>query len=255
MRYVGSEALPTPAQRAELDAHLKRQLHRSAALVARRGEKRFEVDYIDSGKTALRRRLGDRYKKPKLPPGEAPASDVQQAFVAIYIKLRESTGEHDAILVMGATHPQHNPALAGGWTKCGQRFALTSDTGRRRLNINGVSDWEPLAAEIRYDDTVDAPSTIALFAQLEAVCPKAATVAAFCDNARYNRSRVERAYLKQAGIDLQDPRPYAPNLNRIEGFWKFFKRHVLYNRFYWTFADYKAACRHSSPASVSMASS
>ena len=37
-------------------------------------------------------------------------------------------------------------------------------------------------------------------------------------------------------------RTYAPNLNLIERFWKFFKRQVLYNRYYETFADYKAAC-------------
>jgi transposase len=51
-----------------------------------------------------------------------------------------------------------------------------------------------------------------------------------------------RAYLEHSRIDLQFLPPYAPNLNLIERFWKFFKRQVLYNRYYETFADYKAAC-------------
>jgi transposase len=50
------------------------------------------------------------------------------------------------------------------------------------------------------------------------------------------------AYLEHSRIDLQFLPPYAPNLNLIERFWKFFKRQVLYNRYYETFADYKAAC-------------
>ena len=34
--------------------------------------------------------------------------------------------------------------------------------------------------------------------------------------------------------------PYSPYLNLIERFWKFFKRKVLYNRYYEAFDDYKA---------------
>jgi transposase len=52
-----------------------------------------------------------------------------------------------------------------------------------------------------------------------------------------------RAYLEHSRIDLQFLPPYAPNLNLIERFWKFFKRQFLYNRYYETFADYKTACK------------
>ena len=76
-----------------------------------------------------------------------------------------------------------------------------------------------------------------------AIDTKAATITVFCDNARYYRSKAVRAYLEHSRIDLQFLPPYAPNLNLIERFWKFFKRQVLYNRYYETFADYKAACK------------
>jgi len=242
MNYVGSEALLTPAQLTELDAHLQQELHSSAASVARWVKERFGVDYTDSGMTALLHRRGYRYKKPKLLPGKAPAPEVQEDFVASYKKLKENKGEHDVILFMDATHPQHNPVLGGGWIKRGRCFPLKSNTGRRRLNINGVIDVETMHAVIRYDDTIDAASTIALFQQTEAAYPKAATITVFCDNARYYRSKAVRAYLERSRIDLQFLPPYAPNLNLIERFWKFFKRQVLYNRYYETFADYKAAC-------------
>ncbi len=135
MNFVGSEALLSAAQLSELDAHLQQQLHPSAASVARWVKQRFDVRYTDSGMTAVLRRLGYRFKKPKLLPGKAPAPEVQEAFVASYKKRKETEGEHDAILFMDATHPQHNPVLAGGWIKRGRRFPLKRNTGRRRLNI------------------------------------------------------------------------------------------------------------------------
>jgi hypothetical protein len=36
-----------------------------------------------------------------------------------------------------------------------------------------------------------------------------------------------------------------PNLHLIERFWRFFKRQVLYNRYYETFTEYKAARKRS----------
>ncbi len=36
--------------------------------------------------------------------------------------------------------------------------------------------------------------------------------------------------------------PYAPNLNLIERYWKFFKKKVLYSRYFATFDEFKLAC-------------
>jgi transposase len=99
-------------------------------------------------------------------------------------------------------------------------------------------------AVIRYDETIDAESTIALFEQIEVAYPEAATITIFCENARYYSTKAVRAYLERSRIDLRLLPPYTPNLNLIERFWKFFKRQVLYNRYYATFAVYKAACKH-----------
>jgi transposase len=243
MNYVGSQALLSAEELAELEEHLEQHLHLSATSVAHWVKDRFEVDYTVSGITALLHRMGYRYKKPKLLPGKAPASAVQEDFVESYKKLKENKGGYDVVLFMDATHPQHNPVLGGGWIKRGRRFPIKSNTGRRRLNINGAINVDTLHAVIRYDDTINAESTIALFSQIEAAYPKAATITVFCDNARYYRSKAVRAYLEHSRIDLQFLPPYAPNLNLIERFWKFFKRQVLYNRYYETFADYKAACK------------
>ena len=77
------------------------------------------------------------------------------------------------LMFMDATHPQHNPVISYGWIKRGKEHPIKSNTGRRRLNINGAINIERMSAEIRFDDTIDAISTIALFRQIESANPLA----------------------------------------------------------------------------------
>jgi len=95
---------------------------------------------------------------------------------------------------------------------------------------------------VRFDDTINADSTIALFKPLEALYPIAVWIGVICDNARYDRSKAVQDHLKTSRIQLIFLPPYAPNLNLIERLWKFLKKKVLYNRYYETFDEFKSAC-------------
>jgi transposase len=240
MNFVGSEALLSDEQLVELDAHVQSQLHQSAASVARWVAETFGVHYTVSGITAVLRRLGYTYKKPKLVPGKADA-ERQEAHVRAYEELKDSKGKDDVILFMDATHPLHNPVMAGAWIKRGTVARLPSNTGRARLNINGAIDVANLSAVVRFDDTINAASTITLFEQIEAAYPSAPTITVILDNARYYRAKAVTAYLKDSRIRLMFLPAYSPNLNLIERFWKFFKKKVLYNQYYETFHKFKAA--------------
>ena len=242
MNYVGSEALLDDVQLAVLDAHLQKHLHLTAESVARWVEERWGVCYAPSGMAAVLRRLGYVYKKPKLIPGKADAT-AQEAFLEEYENLKQNSDEDDVVMFMDATHPQHNPVISYGWIKRGKAHPVKSNTGRRRLNINGAIDVQRMSAEIRFDETIDAISTIALFEQIERSNPLAKRITIICDNARYYRSKAVAGYLKNSRINLLFLPPYSPNLNLIERFWKFFKRKVLYNRYYEAFDDYKDACK------------
>ena len=83
---------------------------------------------------------------------------------------------------------------------------------------------------MRFDESIDADSTLALFAQLERANPLATRIYVICDNARYYCSQAVQEYLKSSRIKLVFRPPYAPNLNLIERLWKFFKKQVMYNR-------------------------
>jgi len=90
---------------------------------------------------------------------------------------------------MDATHPRHNPVLAYGWIKSDEDRNIPSNTGRWRVNINGVIDLERLKPIVRFDDSINADSTIALFKPIEALNPAVAAIHVICDNARDYRSK------------------------------------------------------------------
>jgi transposase len=143
---------------------------------------------------------------------------------------------------MNAVHPQHNPVLGYGWIKRGEDYPVPSNTGRRRLNINGAVDLERLEPVVRFDETINAESTLALFDQLQLAYPLATWIYVICDNARYHRSRRVAEYLATSRIKLLFLPPYAPNLNLIERLWKYFKKPVLYNRCHATYESFRKEC-------------
>ena len=152
MNHIGSEALLDEVQLSVLDAHLQEHLHETAESVARWVEKRWGVRYTPSGMTAVLHRLGYSYKKAKLVPGKADAA-AQEQFIEDYENVKENSDKGDVIMFMDATHPQHNPVIGNGWLKRGKEHPIKSNTGRRRLNINGAIDIRRMSAEFRFDDT------------------------------------------------------------------------------------------------------
>ena len=139
-------------------------------------------------------------------------------------------------------HPQHNPIAGYGWIKRGKDFALPTNTGRRRLNINGAIDITTMAAEVRMDDTINGDSTLELIKQIEAKHPECAYIPIICDTASYYRSKAVQEYLETSNVELIFLPPYSPNLNLIERLWRFMKREILYGTYYPTFKEFKMAC-------------
>jgi len=95
---------------------------------------------------------------------------------------------------------------------------------------------------IRLDDSISAESTIVLFQQIETHYPKAKKLHIICDNACYYRPRKVTEYLENSGIELSFLPLHLPNL--IECYWKYFKKTLLYNRYYETFSEFKSVYEH-----------
>jgi len=129
-----------------------------------------------------------------------------------------------------------------GWLPKGEETKLKSNTGRKRVNLSGALDADTHEIVVQEDERLNAESTIALFKKIERMNPTATTIHLILDNAGYYKGEKVREYLRTSKIDLVYLPPYAPNLNIIERLWKFFKKMVLYNRYYQTYHEFREAC-------------
>jgi hypothetical protein len=55
---------------------------------------------------------------------------------------------------MDGVHPQHNSVAACGWIKLGTTKTLESNTGRKRVNINGAVNIDQLRVVSEFDERV-----------------------------------------------------------------------------------------------------
>jgi transposase len=242
LNYQGRQSTLTIEQEKILSEHLDKNVYLSSGAVRHYIDKTFGVLYRPSGVKALLHRLGFVYKKPKHVPSKLDPQ-AQKEFVAMYEQLKENKGKNDPIYFGDAVHPQHNSIPSYGWIRRGVDKELRSNGGRRRVNINGVLNIESLEIATDFAKTIDAHSTLRLLRRLEKKHPEADVVHVILDNAAYNKSKWLGEKLEGSKIELHYLPDYSPNLNVIERLWKFFKKKILYNKYYEKFDDFVAVCK------------
>jgi transposase len=240
--WGGSERRLSEEQEKKLVQYLDEHLCSTTLEVSEYIAERFGVHYSMRGVRHVLSRLGFVYKKTKAVPGKADAQR-QRAFVKRYRRLKSRKDPRDPIYFMDGTHPLHNSQPANGWILRGKEKQIPSNTGRKRVNLNGALNVETHKIVVREDLSVNAQSTVSLLKQLEKLHPKANKIYVVLDNARYYRSVLVKEYVQNSRIKLVFLPPYAPNLNLIERLWKFFKKKVLANRCYESFLEFQEACR------------
>lgn len=239
--HMGRECSLSDEELAELESELRGNIYLSTKEVVNYVKKHFGIEYSISGMTYLLHRIGFSYKKPNLVPGKADAAR-QEAFLKSYKKLKKTKNAEDPVFFIDGVHPQHNSMPSYGWLPRGEKTKLKSNTGRQRVNISGALNVQTLEVIAQEHWTLNAETTTEFFKLIESMNPKAKTIYLILDNAGYYKGEKIREYLKTSRIKLMFLPPYAPNLNLIERLWKFFKKTVLYNKYYATFKEFKTAC-------------
>lgn len=128
-----------------------------------------------------------------------------------------------------------------GMLWCFERLFLKSSSGRKRYNVLGaysVSGTDLVT--ITNDAYINSDTIVALLIKIKQQYPSI-PVTLVMDNARYQRCIKVINEAKALEIDLLFLPPYSPNLNLIERLWKFTKKACLYNAYYETFSEFKAA--------------
>lgn len=240
--YKGSAPKLTPSQQNQLCTELDSQVYLTTKQICVYIETNFGAHYTESGMADFLKRLGYVYKKPKLVPGN-PNKEEQESFVKFYLDFMNKKRDDEVAFFMDAMHPTHNAQAAYGWFKKGIRKKLQTNTGRDRLNIHGAMNAETYeTTTIITEDSIDSNTTIDLLKTLETLYYGATTIYVILDNAKYHFSEPVIEYLKGSRVKLVFLPTYSPELNLIERLWGFFKKTVLYNRYYPKFSEFRTAC-------------
>jgi len=239
--YHGKESKLTDAQKDQLRKHVADNLYMDSALVIAFVQFEFGASYSRSGIHRLLHELGFVYKKPKHVPGKADPA-VQSEFAARLQAFMEEKSSDAKVYFMDAVHPQYNSTPACGWILKGADKELPANCGRQRLNLNGAIDAESHEAIVINSPTIDADSTLELLRRIEEANPETTSIYVIADNAAYYHSRKVADYLATSRITLAFLPPYSPNLNLIERLWKYFRKEVIHNRYYSSFAEFTEQC-------------
>lgn len=241
--YPGSDCKLNEAEIMALKAELEATIHLTTSSVIDYVKHQFGVSYSQSGMRDLLHRLGYEYKKPKLVPGN-PDFQAQEIFAKQYEDFMQTKPSDTEVLFMDAVHPEHNTLAAYGWIKRGCKQEIKTNSGRQRLNLHGAINAETFDVTLIESKTVNADSTINLLQAVEQHYPLSKQIMIILDNARYHYSKAVKNYLKDSRIKLVFLPSYSPNLNLIERLWKFFKKKVLYNKYYEDICAFRDACIH-----------
>ncbi len=239
--YHGSECRLTEIEIEELKQELQTNIYLTTQAVIEFVKTRFGMTYSQSGMRDLLHRMDYIYKKPKLVPGN-PDIEAQEIFAKQYEDFMQNKDEDVEVLFGDAVHPEHNALAAYGWIKRGETRKLKTNSGRERLNLHGAINAETYQVTLIESDTVNADSTINLLQTIEQSYPLAKEIYLILDNAKYHYAKSVREHLKTSKIKLVFLPSYSPNLNLIERLWRFFKKRVLYNKYYKNIDDFRKAC-------------
>ena len=128
--------------------------------------KTFDKQYRPSGIVDLLDRLGFVYKKTTLVPSKY--DPIRQAeFKEDYELLEANLGEREAILFMDGVHPQHNTTCTNAWILKGETKEIKSNTGRQRVNMNGLYNPHTQETLAHESDTINAEAFVASLRKAE----------------------------------------------------------------------------------------
>lgn len=225
-----------------LDSEVSSGIYSSAQEVQGYILQTFGIEYSLSAVRLILEKLNFVYKKTSEVPGNFDEAE-QDAFLEQLMPFLCEIGEHESIYFVDAVHPQHNTSSTYAWIKRGEKKAIPTNSGRRRININGAMNaHKPQEVIVIEADTINAQATIELYEKIQANNLDKEQVYVIGDNARYYRNVELQAWLDKNSriVQLFLP-PYSPNLNLIERLWKFLRKKVINTKFYPSFEEFRRA--------------
>lgn len=231
----------TASQQRVIEQYVTDELITDAQQVVAFIKQQYSIDYTVDGVTKLLHRLGFVYKQTTLVPGKLD-EEAQAKWLKEYKKLKAKLPKDEVILFGDGVHPSHNVHATKAWVKKGEQKRVPTNTGRKRLNINGVLELEDMTTVVHFARTLNAQTTIELFEKVQAAYSDKRKIHLIVDNARYYKNKELKAYLRKrkCRIKIRWLPPYSPNLNFIERLWHFLKKYIIGAKRRETFKEFTA---------------
>ena len=239
--YKGHNYKMTNEQEKKLSDYVENNFVPKAKCACDFIKTKFGIEYTEDGMVLTLKRLGFTFKKPKIVPGKIPDKKVQEEFEKKANDVFDNLKDDEAALFMDGSGLVHNVKIGYGWIKKGQKKTIKTNTGRRKMNINGLYNPinnEVICIEKEGSEEVNQQSNIKLVEKLIEKNVEKKKFYIFLDNAPSNKGSLFLEYianLKDVKIMLIYLPAYSPNLNLIERLWKYSKK-ILLSVYY---ADFK----------------
>ena len=237
-KYVTYKGKMNQDQKKIIEKYIKENVICDSKQVITFIEKRFGITFSTAGIVSFLHNLGFEYKKTELIPSKYDALK-QKEFKDMYENLENDIKDDEVIIFGDGVHPQHNTVCTKAWIKKGENKQIKSNSGRSRINIQGI--YNPVNQDIiiHEDVTLNAQNTIEFMKKIEKFYSEKRKIHLILDNARYYKNKEVERYLENSTIEIIFLPPYSPNLNLIERLWKFMRKKVINNKYYEKFSIFK----------------
>lgn len=243
-RSTGYKGKLTRAEKREVARFVDAEVISDARQVVDFVKRRYAKVYSVNGATKLLHKLGFVYKQTTLIPGKLDEV-AQAAFAKKYEEKRDNLPVDEVILFADGVHPTHNVNPTKAWVRRGRQKQVRTNSGRKRLNINGLLDVNAMRAVTLFSNSINAQATIELFEKAEARYADKSVIHIIADNALYYKNKDVAEWLARSDcrVKLDFLPPYSPNLNLIERLWRFMKKDAIGAERREKFKDFEADIR------------
>jgi transposase len=124
-------------------------------------------------------------------------------------------------------------AIHKTWFECGKQRLIKTFGRHQGVKLVGYLNYETGEVYCEEHEFYNAEVFLGFLKNLSSRNPNGKTVIVL-DNARIHHAKLLQPFLKEneERLQLVFLPPYSPNLNLIEGLWKWLKEKVIYNVFY-----------------------
>ncbi|WP_257985127.1 IS630 family transposase [Bacillus sp. T33-2] len=216
----------------------------------------FGEEYSILGVSKMMKRLGLSYTKPTYTLAAADEKKQKEFVETTFPEVKKiENGEIDHILFEDESMIRDYQALQYTWFEKGKQRIIKTSGKHRGVKLLATVDYVTGEIVWQEEDLYTAVEFLAFLKKVTEAYPTG-NIALILDNARIHHAKLLEPFLKEmkGRLQLIFLPPYSPQLNVVEGLWKWLKADVINNVFYHTVDEIRenihAFMEHLNPRTV-----